>query len=85
MNCHAGRSVGISHCCIDVYSQCNPAVSCDLIFMDYFSPTSMTLQKSAMLLISTRNVILTDAVRVLLVLISVQCFYCSMLPLASGC
>ena len=68
MNRHSDRSVGIRCCCIDVYSQCDSAVRCDLKFMDYFSPASMTLQKSAMLLISRRNLIVT-------LFVSCSCLY----------
>lgn len=52
MSCHNGSSIGIRHCFIHVYFQCNTDVCSYLIVMDYFNPTSMTMQNSAMLLIS---------------------------------
>lgn len=49
MSCHSGTSIGIRHCFIHVYFHCNPGVCSYLTAMDYFNPTSMRMQNSAML------------------------------------
>lgn len=43
MCCHSGSSIGIRHCFIHVYFQCNPDVCSYLTVMDYFNPASMTM------------------------------------------
>lgn len=66
---------------VDVYSLCIPDVSCYLMFMDCFNPTSVRMQNSGMSLVSMRNLILTDTVDVLPMCI--QYFHCSVLLLTS--
>lgn len=70
-----------SHCAVDVYSLCVPDVSCYLMFLDCFNPTSVRMQNSAMSLVSMRNLIFTDTVDVLP--ICIWYFHCSVLLLTS--
>ena len=74
VSCSRGRFIGIRQAqkslSVVAASLCNPGVSCYLVFMGYFNPISIRMEKSAMSLISLKNLILT------VLPISIWCFHC---------